>query len=567
MQISSRKRWQIAQQIPPGIEAKLIQFPAILRQLLYNRGISGPEEAELYLSAGGSLFDPFRLKDMEKTVERLMRAVNTGEPIAVYGDYDVDGVTATALMVQVLSRLGAQVSPYIPDRFEEGYGVNNGALESLHQQGVRVILTVDCGIRSPAEADFARSLGVDLIICDHHEPQGRLPEAFAIICPKQQGDLYPEKNLAGVGLAYKIAEALLTVVPQTGLVAEDFLDLVAIGTVADVVPLTGENRSLVKAGLVKLRNTQRQGLVSLAAVSGLELSRVNARDIGFVIAPRLNAAGRLESALEAYKLLMTEDTQEAARLAQQLDDQNRQRQEKMHQMQSQAESLFQFEEPRHLLHAVYTDFRQVGVIGLVASRLTEQFYRPAVVVTKENEFTRGSCRSIPEFHITHALDECADLLVRHGGHSMAAGFTVRTENLPKLVERLTFIADRELEGRDVRPVLKADMEINFADLHPRILNDIDAIEPTGLENPGVLFVSRNVRVLRSKRVGGEQQHLRLTLSSDSIVFDAIAFRLGFWDGQLPDRIDILYSFERNHYSGRDSLQLNVRDLKPANQPD
>jgi len=466
-----------------------------------------------------------------------------------------------------LSRLGAQVSPYIPDRFEEGYGVNNGALESLHQQGVRVILTVDCGIRSPAEADFARSLGVDLIICDHHEPQGRLPEAFAIICPKQQGDLYPEKNLAGVGLAYKIAEALLTVVPQTGLVAEDFLDLVAIGTVADVVPLTGENRSLVKAGLVKLRNTQRQGLVSLAAVSGLELSRVNARDIGFVIAPRLNAAGRLESALEAYKLLMTEDTQEAARLAQQLDDQNRQRQEMMHQMQSQAESLFQFEEPRHLLHAVYTDFRQVGVIGLVASRLTEQFYRPAVVVTKENEFTRGSCRSIPEFHITHALDECADLLVRHGGHSMAAGFTVRTENLPKLVERLTFIADRELEGRDVRPVLKADMEINFADLHPRILNDIDAIEPTGLENPGVLFVSRNVRVLRSKRVGGEQQHLRLTLSSDSIVFDAIAFRLGFWDGQLPDRIDILYSFERNHYSGRDSLQLNVRDLKPANQPD
>ncbi len=562
-----RKRWQIAPRIPPEIEKKLTQYPAALRQLLYNRGVFDVETAEQYLSASGSLFDPFELKDIRKAVERLLRAIQEGELIAVYGDYDVDGVTATVLMVQTLRYLGARVCPYIPDRFEEGYGVNKGALSTLHEQGVRVILTVDCGIRSPAEAEYARSLGIDLIICDHHEPQGQVPEAYAVVCPKQPGDLYPEKNLAGVGLAFKIAEAMLKIVSSTDLVAEDFLDLVAIGTVADVVPLTGENRSLVKAGLVRLRNTQRQGLVSLAAVSGLNLGKVNARDIGFAIAPRLNAAGRLESALAAYELLMTEDAQEAAKLAQQLDDQNRLRQEIMRQMHEQAEDLYQFTEPGHLLHAVYTDFRQVGVIGLVASRLTEQHYRPAVVVAQEDEFTRGSCRSIPEFHITHALDECADLLVRHGGHSMAAGFTVRTENLSELFERLSMIADRELEGRDIRPVLRADMEMNFSGLHPRILNDIDAIEPTGLENPGALFVTRNVRVLRSKRVGSEQQHLRLTLSGDAVVFDAIAFRLGFWDGQLPDRIDILYSFERNHYLGRDSLQLNIRDLKPANQPD
>lgn len=562
-----RKRWQIAPRIPPEIEKKLTQYPAALRQLLYNRGVFDVETAEQYLSANGSLFDPFELKDIRKAVERLLRAIQEGELIAVYGDYDVDGVTATALMVQTLRHLGAQACPYIPDRFEEGYGVNKGALSTLHEQGVKVVLTVDCGIRSPVEAEYARSLGIDLIICDHHEPQGQVPDAYAVVCPKQPGDRYPEKNLAGVGLAFKIAEAMLKVVSSTDLVAEDFLDLVAIGTVADVVPLTGENRSLVKAGLMRLRNTQRQGLVSLAAVSGLHLDKVNARDIGFAIAPRLNAAGRLESALAAYELLMTEDAQEAAKLAQQLDDQNRLRQEIMRQMHEQAEDLYQFTEPGHLLHAVYTDFRQVGVIGLVASRLTEQHYRPAVVVTQEDEFTRGSCRSIPEFHITHALDECADLLVRHGGHSMAAGFTVRTENLSELFERLSVIAERELGGRDIRPVLRADMEMNFSDLHPRILNDIDAIEPTGLENPGALFVTRHVRVLRSKRVGSEQQHLRLTLSGDAVVFDAIAFRLGFWDGQLPDRIDILYSFERNHYMGRDSLQLNIRDLKPANQPD
>lgn len=562
-----RKRWQIAQRIPPEVETKLTQYPTTLRQLLYNRGVFDVKTAEQYLSASGSLFDPFELKDIQKAVERLLRAAQEGEVIAVYGDYDVDGVTATVLMVQTLRYLGAQVCPYIPDRFEEGYGVNKGALSVLHEQGVRVVLTVDCGIRSPAEAEYARSLGIDLIICDHHEPQGQVPEAYAVVCPKQPGDLYPEKNLAGVGLAFKITEAILKVAPSTGLAAESFLDLVAIGTVADVVPLTGENRSLVKAGLVRLRNTQRQGLVSLAAVSGLNLSKISARDIGFAIAPRLNAAGRLESALAAYELLMSEDTQEAAKLAQQLDDQNRLRQEMMRQMHEQAEDLYQLTEPAHLLHAVYTDFRQVGVIGLVASRLTEQHYRPAVVVAREDEFTRGSCRSIPEFHITHALDECADLLVRHGGHSMAAGFTVKTENLSELFERLSMIADRELGGRDIRPVLRADMEMNFSDLHPRILDDIDAIEPTGLENPSVLFVTRNVRVLRSKRVGSEQQHLRLTLSGDTIVFDAIAFRLGFWDGQLPDRIDVLYSFERNHYSGRDSLQLNIRDLKPANQPD
>ncbi len=563
----TRKRWHIDPPISAEADEALAGYPAVLRQLLFNRGVQRWEDAEIYLSAAQPVHDPFLMLGMQPAVERLLQAIDRGEKIAVYGDYDVDGVTATAVMVQVLRRLGGEVKGYIPNRFDEGYGLNNEALTALAQENIRLVLTVDCGIRSPREVEFARTLGVDVIISDHHEPHEELPAAVAVICPKQADCLYPEKNLAGVGLAYKLTQALLNTRPVDGVQPEEWLDLVAVGTVADVVPLKGENRALVRAGLQRLRSGNRQGLWSLAGAAEFDLAQTTARDIGFILGPRLNAAGRLESALQAYDLLMETNAQVTGELALKLDDQNRQRQDWTRQMQEEAELLTAEARMDHLMFAVDPSFN-MGVVGLVASRLTETYYRPSIVGAVGEDCTRASCRSIPEFHITHALDECADLLVRHGGHALAAGFTVKNANLVELIDRLRQIAERELDQKDLRPMLRADMEISLDDLRPEVLKYIDALEPTGLGNPQALFVARNVRVLSAKTVGSEQQHLRVTVSSDrNVTFDGIGFRLGYWASQLPTRMDILFAFEKNVFRGRESLQLNLRDLKPANQPD
>jgi single-stranded-DNA-specific exonuclease len=563
MNKTNQKRWEVAEKMSLQAEQELGEYGPVLRQLLYNRGITEEMQAYNFLKSEGSMFDPFLMTGMRIAVERLLQAMDQGEQVVVYGDYDVDGVTATTLLVQVLRKMGANVRGYIPNRFEEGYGLNNEALAQLAEQGSKVVVTVDCGIRSPGEAEFARQCGIDLIISDHHEPKQDLPQALAVICPKQEGDAYPEKNLAGVGLAFKIAEALLNRRPVAGVNAPDWLDLVAVGTVADMVPLKGENRALVRAGLKRTNQGQRQGLRSLVGAAGMDSShRLTARDIGYMIGPRLNAAGRLESALAAFELLMTEDIHEAGSLAQKLNNQNRQRQELTATMQQEAEEWMQTGEVGNLIFSVRPDFNK-GVVGLVAARLVESFYRPAVVGEMDSEFTRASCRSIPEFHITSALDECAHLLERHGGHAMAAGFTVRNENLPALEMMLKAIAARELAERDLRPTLRADIELALKDLKPEILRDLEVLEPTGLGNREALFVSRHLRVTRARKIGSEQQHLRLTVTDGRVSFDAVAFRQGEWADAMPETVDLLYAYEVNNYQGRTTLQLNVRDIKPG----
>lgn len=560
------KRWRIAAPITLEASRELECYPAILRQVLFNRGQRTLADANRYLTADGASTDPYLLRGMAPAVGRLLQAVDRGEKIAVYGDYDVDGVTSTVLMTQVLRTLGADVQPYIPNRFDEGYGLNNEALEGLARDGVRVVLTVDCGIRSAAEVAFGCELGLDMIIADHHSPLGDLPAATAVICQRQPLDEYPDKNLAGVGLAYKLAQALLDLRPVEGVRAEDWLDLVALGTVADVVPLTGENRSLVRGGLERMRAGYRVGLYSLGRAAGINVKNCRATDIAFGLGPRLNAAGRLESALAAVELLLSDDIMHAGRLSQQLCDQNTRRQEMTREMQAQAETMIRGGEDAPVLFAFHPEFNQ-GLVGLVAARLAESYYRPAIVGYRGEEYTRASCRSIEEFHITQALDQCADLLVRHGGHARAAGFTVRNENLPALVERMYAIAQRELAQLDLRPVLDADLEVPLIDLRPVILDDLAYIEPTGSGNPDVVFCSRNLRVVRSKTVGSENQHLKLAVSDGRVTFDAIAFRMGHWAAQMPPAIDLLYTYERNYFNDRVFLQLNVRDLKPAGLPD
>ncbi|GAB4458520.1 MAG: single-stranded-DNA-specific exonuclease RecJ [Anaerolineales bacterium] len=568
------KRWIIQPPITPQADEALSKFPYPLKQILYNRGYSADAEARAFLKADPPAgTDPFQMLGMHTAVDRIRHAIQHNQPIAIYGDYDVDGVTATALLVQALEALGADVRGYIPNRFDEGYGLNKDALDSLKAAGVKLVITVDCGIRSPEEALHAQTIGLDLIISDHHHPDGsNLPPALAVINPKQHGDPYPEKDLAGVGIAYKIAEALAK---ETGKTKDDnpfslssFLDLVALGTVADLAPLVGENRSLVRRGIKQIRETKRQGLFSLAGVAQIKLDKIKASDIGFMLGPRLNASGRLESALASFELLTTTDFMRAGQLAQQLDVQNRQRQAITRTMQAQAEAIALGEDPdAYLFFAAHQDFNP-GVVGLTASRLTETYYRPAVVAAKGPEETRGSCRSIPEFHITDALDQCKDLLVRHGGHAAAAGFTVRNENLPALVARLKSLAKQQLEGKDLRHTLTADAEVALEELNFDVLKHLAYLEPTGYGNPEAVFVSRDVKIKSSRTVGAENKHLKLTLEdSRGAAYDAIGFRLGALQASLPPRADILYTLEANEWNGRTTLQLNLKDLKPAGTPD
>jgi single-stranded-DNA-specific exonuclease len=569
--MTHNKRWVVAPPITLEADQALATFPPILKQIVFNRGLATDAEARAFLKAEPSGdTDPFQLTGMQATVDRICYALQHNELIAIYGDYDVDGVTATALLVQALEALGANVRGYIPNRFDEGYGLNKDALDTLKAEGVRLVITVDCGIRSPDEALHAQTIGLDLIISDHHHPDGtNLPPAFAVINPKQHGDPYPDKDLAGVGIAYKIAEALLTVQqPINGFRTNDLLDLVALGTVADLAPLVGENRVLVRRGLRQIRETKRQGLFSLAGVADLKIDKCTAGNIGFMLGPRLNASGRLESALASFELLTTKDFMRAGQLAMQLDTQNRQRQSITRTMQEQAELIAMKDDPEaFLLFAAHEEFNP-GVVGLAASRLTEVHYRPAIVAAKGSEETRGSCRSIPEFHITDALDQCKDLLVRHGGHAAAAGFTVKNQNLPELVLRLKQIAKDQLGSRDLRQTLTADLEVPLSDLNFDVLKHLMFLEPTGYGNPEAVFISRNIKVRLARTVGAEGKHLKLTLEDErGVSVDAIGFRLGHLKENLPPYVDVLYRFEANEFNGRRSLQLNLKDVKPAGLPD
>lgn len=558
------KRWEVAPVLPIEIDQELSGYPPILRQLLYNRCYFTHDKARIYLEAQTPPgCEPGNMLDLPKAVERVIYAIQHQEKIIIYGDYDADGVTATALLAIALKALGANVEEYIPNRFDEGYGLNLEAIRSLSEQGACLVITVDCGIRSWDEAEYARSLGLDLIITDHHHPLLELPPAFAVVNPKQAGDMYPEKNLSGVGLAYKLVEALAESGQYPDLDAHDFLDLVALGTVADLVPLTGENRSLVRAGLELIRQPIRQGLMALIGVSGLKPARITTGDISFMLAPRLNASGRLESALASLHLLTSQDPMLAGQLAQWLEIQNRERQKITREIQAKAEAQIIIDDQVPLLLFTADPEFNPGVVGLAASRLTEQYYRPSIIGSIGEDYTRASCRSIPEFHITNALDQCADLLEHHGGHAAAAGFTVRNDRLQTLIDRLRQIASEQLSDLELRPKITAEMDITLTELKPELLKYIGWLQPTGMGNPMPIFMSRRLKVLRQRVIGTDGIHLKLTVTDGRITFDAIAFRQGHWIAQLPPIVDLMYTFEINEFNGQVSLQLNVKDIRAS----
>ncbi|MFC2018332.1 single-stranded-DNA-specific exonuclease RecJ [Chloroflexota bacterium] len=558
----NHSRWNL---LPPAPERYLdstADFPRLIAQLLYNRGLKDPSQLQLFLAADENLSaDPLLLPDMQSAVARVYRAILGGEKIAVYGDYDADGITGTALLVQGLSRLGGQVVPYIPNRMAEGYGLKATVLKGLFQQGITLVITVDCGVTAIAQVEKARRLGLDIVITDHHTPLAEIPPAVSVVDPKLPGSSYPFTELAGVGVAFKLLEALFTGLGKGEQLGE-LMDLVAIGTVADMSPLLGENRYLVKRGLEVINTRPRTGVRELMAQLGLDSGSLSAEAISWVLAPRLNAAGRVAHAMSSYDLLMTDSAEEAQRLSLWLEEKNAERQKLTASAHTRAREQVLAQGISPLLVVSDRDY-PAGVSGLVASRLAEEFYRPAVVIKTGERVSSASCRSIPEFNMIAAITRCSQLLSEFGGHSMAAGFRLPTRNLPQLKQQLSSLAAAELEGVDLYPRLDVDAEAGLVELGGDTFRLIGELAPFGRGNPLPAFLSRRVEVLECRTMGNNGGHLRMKLRQGDSVWDGVAFRWGDCLAEVTPCLDIVYNLELDRWGGKERLRLNILDFVPA----
>lgn len=577
----SSAQWYLKRGGETDLTQQISGLDPVLAQVLYARKVDTPDLVRAFLHPPEDAADPLTLADMPQAVERLVRALRDGEPIAVYGDYDADGVTATALLTLALRSLGGKVTPYIPDRFDEAYGLNEPALKRLRDEGNALVVTVDCGVRSVSEVVYAQGLGLDMVITDHHSVPSALPPAVAVINPKREDSAYPFRELAGVGVAYRLAQALYEAAPGAGLAMRgaanpsEFLDLVAVGTVADIMPLLDENRALAQRGLARLRAAARPGIAALAEVAGIAANAVDSIDIAFRLGPRLNAAGRLltkddndgqAGAHLALDLLLAEDPGEARELAERLDRVNAERQALLEAQLAHARKLLGDAEGRPILYVYDREFQE-GIVGLIASRLSDEFYRPTLVIHQGDgdEESRGSARSIEGIHITRALDENADLLTRWGGHALAAGVTLPTANLDALQERLTAYCRAHLDGVGDGPKQRVDAIVGLEAITPETPVALAMLEPFGAGNPEPALASRGLIVKAARPVGRDGKHLRLYLSDGRRALPAIAFRLGHLAGSLAagDSIDIVYRPTLNVWQGQTTLQLVVQAIRPA----
>ncbi len=559
-------KWTIPNSPPAKVNKSLRSFNRIEQQILFNRGYLTEASVNEFLDPDTFIeADPYLITEMKEAVSRINMALEKDQEIIIYGDYDADGVTATALLDEALREIGASVNVYFPDRFSEGYGLNHHAVEYIAASDTKLLITVDCGVRAVEEVAHATQLGLDVIITDHHVQGDALPEALALLNPHRADTKYPYEGLAGVGVAYKLAQAIFREKGLPSSKENALLDFVAIGTVADMVPLTGENRALVKMGLDVLNRSPRIGLRALINVSGYREGGIDSSSIGFGLGPRLNAAGRVQSALTAYKLLVAKKPQTASDIAKELEQLNNKRKQLTLDVVERAIETFKRGDIGSLLMVAEPDFHE-GVVGLAASRICDEFYRPAIVGKIGESHTRASARSIPGFHITAALEKCSDLLDRFGGHEAAAGFSIRNENIQELQERLSAIADQEMGDEELMPAVGIDSKAEFDELGERIMKFIDLLQPCGQGNNWPIFCTEQVQVRDSRLVGADKSHLKMTLRKSSISFDAIAFRMGDIIERLPEFIDIAYRLERNSYLGYESLQLNIVDIQfPENR--
>jgi single-stranded-DNA-specific exonuclease len=564
-------RWQTVacdDTVATELAASLGVDPVVAR-LLCQRGLHDPELARRFLNPSlEHLHDPLLLTDMAPAVDRIMAAIANRQRIAIHGDYDVDGVTSTVILRRALELLGADVVHFIPERLKDGYGLQPAAIERLHGDGVSLVVSVDCGIRGAEAARRARDLGVDLIITDHHEPDAELPPALAVINPKRHDCTYPDKYLAGVGVALKLVQALLRRADRQAWLP-GFIKVAAIGTLADVVPLVGENRVIAKLGLDLLsRGPHKVGLRSLLDVCGLTGKTIDSYHISFLLAPRVNAAGRMSTPDIATRLLLASDealAEEVRQLAMQLDSENVRRQEEEAEILTAAKKVVTSDPDvgaRSVL-VVAGDGWHRGVIGIVASKLVDAFHRPAIVLSVEDGVAHGSCRSIPAFDMLGALERCAGLFIRFGGHRQAAGLTLDASRIRELRRAINDVADETLGPDDLMPRLRIDCDLTFRAITGGVAAGVASLAPFGAGNPRPVFAARRVEIIDGPRKLKEQ-HLKMALKRDGRIFRAIAWRAAERHDYVAEHraaLDVAFSLEQNQYNGETYVELTLADVK------
>ena len=549
------------------------KFSPIILQLLFNRGIKNEESIENFLNFDyeKNISNPFDFSQMNKAIERIGAAIEKKEKIAIFGDYDADGVTATVLLTEVLKDLGVKkIVPYIPDRQLEGYGMNNEALNFLQKEGINLIVTVDCGITNISEVAKAKELGMDVIITDHHHVPAIIPEAVAILNPHMEGEEHACRYLSGVGVAFKLAQAIYQKLqPEKIGQTKWMLDLVAIGTIADCVPLLGENRLLVKYGLVVLSKTRRAGLLEMFSVGRISVSEDDIPDthrVAFQISPRINAAGRMDHANVAYNLLIEKKRPEGRVMALELESKNQERQkvtaEIVREIKIIAENSFK---DKKFIYAENAHW-PVGLLGLVAGKIADEFKKPTMILQKQGAESAGSLRSIPQINIIETLEKCSKLLEKFGGHSQAAGVRVKDCNLEKFCKKMSELIEKDLEGKEMNLAREADMEIKAEDIGWELLLELKKMEPFGEGNNEPIFIIRNLIVEDVKIVGNGNKHLKMFLRAESgspKMFDAIFFGGGNDFGEIKkgDKIDIACNLCQDEWNGNKKIQLKVIDLK------
>ena len=557
------KKWQIYdinEEIISEIENKY-KINKLLATILANRGITTKEDIRLFLNPTRDDFhDPFLITDMEKAVERIITAINKKEKITIYGDYDVDGITSITVLKSFLRDRGIEVDTYIPNRLDEGYGLNNSAIETIKNKGCELMITVDCGISAIDEVNYANSLGIEVIVTGHHEAGNEIPKALAVIDNKRKDSKYPFRELAGVGVVFKLIQALSI---KLNLKEEEYLkylDIVCIGTISDIVPLVDENRVITKLGLMLVRQTRNIGLKAVLKFSGY--SKIDSNTISFGVAPRLNACGRMGKADEALKLFLSKNVNEVIQLSKELNDFNRERQEKEKEIYENA--IIQIEKEnlnkRNTIVLKGKNWHH-GVIGIVSSKITEKYFKPSILLSfEEDGIGKGSGRSIPGFDLHEALMQCLDVIEKFGGHAMAVGITVREEQFDEFREKFENIAiSKHIE--EILPIINIDAKINLSDINKEMVESLKKLEPFGEGTKMAIFVFKNLKI-DSIRALSEGKHLKLTLKDNNTIVNAIGFNLGYMaeDYKIGDKIDVVGVLEINSFNNVENLQINIKDI-------
>ena len=579
--------WQLKESAPQKFIEDFPEYNPVVLQLLYHRGLKTQQQIDEFFNPDyeGDLHDPFLMLGVAEAVKRLEQAIKQEEKIAIFGDYDADGVCGSVILKTVLEELGADLSGgiFIPNRLKEGYGLNEEAIKKMAKKNVKLLITVDCGISDLADIELANSLGLEVIITDHHQPGHKLPRAKVIINPWQSKDKYPFKELSGTGVAFKLAQALIKNNDKIKPGWEKWLlDLVALATVADCVPLLGENRTLVRYGLLVLAQTQRLGLQELMKIARLKpayeaetlWTNLDTYSIGFVLAPRLNAAGRIEHADLALDLLVTRDLANARAMAQQIDDYNRQRQKITDGIVAEIEKRLKEKAPDKEYPVIIECDKDwsPGVIGLVAGKISDRYHRPSIIFSSvnggESGCVRGSARSIPNFNIVAAIEECSDLLVEFGGHKGAAGLELKEENLEAFKEKFNKITRQTLREKDLTPVLEVDLEVQPSDLGWELFDNLERLEPFGQGNERPAWLLKAMEITSLRVVGNGSKHLKLELKNESLpnkTFRAIGFGLANKNGggelKIGDKMDIVFELIADEWNGTRNLQLKIIDFK------